>query len=361
MTFPTVEYIEWIAGRPDEAAHDLATTGLRGRHDTPVIGADPPADTEQSVEALLAEAYGVEESSVVVTAGATEANFLALATMIGESDRVVVERPGYEAHWKTPAGLGASVDRFDRTPESEFRLDPDRIAGAVTSETAAVLVSNRHNPSGQLSSTERLERAAKAAGDTPLLVDEVYAPYVRSADSQGGFGGPTAAGLDGVVVTGSLSKFFGYRELRLGWLIADPGLAEAIRSTKIHLGGTSELSRRYGAAVLSGAQQPPHTDDQHDESVPARALYADHADRLSAFLESRSDLSVPGSVQTSYAFPAHERASGSEVADAAADAGVLVVPGRFFGDDDRFRIGLGKSPTEMDAALDALGAVLDGL
>jgi aspartate/methionine/tyrosine aminotransferase len=58
---------------------------------------------------------------------------------------------------------------------------------------------------------------------------------------------------------------------------------------------------------------------------------------------------------------AHERATGDEVTEAALDAGVLVVPGRFFGSPEGFRITLGKRGDEMARGLDVLGEVLDDL
>mgnify|MGYP000536634911 CR=1 FL=1 len=43
----------------------------------------------------------------------------------------------------------------------------------------------------------------------------------------------------------------------------------------------------------------------------------------------------------------------------AWERGLLVVPGRFFDDPERIRVSLGLPPSEMAAALDALGGVLD--
>lgn len=351
MIFPRVEYIEWIAGRPVRATHDLATTGLHGRHDAPIgpNGIQPTGSvTEQRVEGLLAEEYGVDPECVVVTGGATEAYLLAVATCCDRDDRVLVERPGYEPHWKTPAGLVSGVDRFDRRPSTGYTLEPDQIAAATVDSTAAVVLSNRHNPSGRLTDRGTLERAADAAGDATLIVDEVYAPYVRSPRN-GAFGGPTAAGIDGAVVVNSFSKFFGHGDLQIGWLIADPQTAAQARSTAVHFGSPSGVARQHARAILSA---------RDDHVTAARTQFEQHADRLTSFLDEQPALRAPGGVDCSFTVLRHDDMSGKTVASAADEAGVLVVPGRFFGDDERVRIGVAGEQAAMDDALAAFGQVV---
>lgn len=352
MIFPRVKYIEWIAGRPAQATHDLATTGLHGRHESPIgpNGVQPTgSDTDQRVEQLLAEEYGVGPECVVVTGGATEAYLLAVATACDRGDRVLVERPGYEPHWKTPAGLVSGVDRFDRRPATGYTLEPEQIAAATTDATAAVVCSNRHNPSGQLTDQGTLERAADAAGDATLIVDEVYAPYVRSP-RDGAFGGPTAGGINGAVVVNSCSKFFGHGDLQIGWLIADSETAAQARSTAVHFGSPSGVARQHARAILS---------TQNDHGTAARTRFEQHADRLTSFLDEQPSLRAPGTVDCSFTVLRHDHMRGEALAGAADEAGVLVVPGRFFEDSERVRIGVAGEQGAMDDALAAFGAVLE--
>ncbi|MFC7045632.1 hypothetical protein ACFQH6_09650 [Halobacteriaceae archaeon GCM10025711] len=108
--FPSIDYLEWIEGRPRAALYDLGSSDLRGDRafEATVVPdlledlPDPPAGV--SLHTLLATEYGVEPEQVVVTAGATHANFLAAATALqdAEDPRVLVERPGYEPLRRTP-------------------------------------------------------------------------------------------------------------------------------------------------------------------------------------------------------------------------------------------------------------------
>ena len=361
--FPRLEYLEWISGRPEVALYDLASSDLRGDrgHEPEAVPAplegldDPPRGA--TLETQIAGEYGVEPEQVLVTAGATMANVVAAATALGlgpdedaeEKQRVLVEKPSYEPLVKTPAGLGAEVDRVPRG--DRFRLDADRVETALTEWTELVTVTNRHNPSGALADRETLAALADVVSesDARLLVDEVYAPYVTEP-RDGPFGGPTAVGLDDTVVTRSLTKFFGLDDLRIGWLVADREFVERARSVSMHFLGVADTSRALGRRAF-------HNEDHLAER--SRTLLAENTELFEAFLAERDDVEGFLAEGSTFAFLDPVNVDGNELAATAWEEGVLVVPGRFFGDEDRIRVSLGRNPSEIAPALDALGAVLD--
>lgn len=356
--FESIGHLEWMAGRPQAALHDLGTTELRsdrgraGPAVPPPVADRPDPPAGATLHTQLAGVYGVEPERVLVAAGATHANFLAAAAAVDgaedEAPRVLAEKPGYEPLVRTPAALGATVDRFVRP---DCHLDPDRVANALDPATALVSLTNRHNPSGRLADRETLAAVAEAARerDARVLVDEVYAPYVERPVGDGPFGGVTAAGVEGTVVTGSLTKFPGLPELRVGWLVADPAFVEAARRVKRHVPAVSDVSVALARRALHAAD---------DLAADARDLLVENAALLAAFVEDRPD--VDGPADTSFGF-LDCGVDGDRVAEAAWQEGVLVVPGRFFGDSGRVRVSLGRTPEDGAAALTRLGAVLDGL
>ncbi|NIB99383.1 pyridoxal phosphate-dependent aminotransferase [Halobacterium sp. R2-5] len=362
--FPRLDYLEWISGRPEVALYDLASSDLRGDrgHEPeavpgPLEGLDDPPKGA-TVETQIAGAYGVHPDQVLVTAGATLANVVATATALGldpdedsdEKQRVLVEKPAYEPLVETPAALGAEVDRFLRG--DVYRLDVERVENALTEQTELVTVTNRHNPSGSLTERETLADLANVASDAGarLLVDEVYAPYVTE-ERDGPFGGPTAAGLDNTVVTNSLTKFHGLGDLRIGWLVADREFVERARSVSHHFHGAAGTSRALARRAL------------HNEAHLAersRTLLAENTELLESFLAERDDVDGFVADGSTFAFLDPANAGGDELVEAAWDEGVLVVPGRFFDDEERVRVSLGRNPSEVASALDALRGVLDG-
>ncbi|PSQ08161.1 pyridoxal phosphate-dependent aminotransferase [Halobacteriales archaeon QS_6_71_20] len=403
--FPPLAYLRWIEGRPAAADHDLGSSDLRRTADgdpaDPVparlAGLSPPDDDITLRESVAAE-YGLDPSRVLLTAGATHAGFLAAATATDLAreratpvDAVdtartadttdaadaadpttaadpwaLVEAPGYEPLVETPRGAGSRVARF-RRPGPTADLDPERVAAAAADlpgPLAHATVTNRHNPTGGMADRGRLAETAAVVDDHDgyLLVDEVYAPYTVDDDDArtgGGrdgaadaFGGPTAAGQPATVTIGSLTKFHGLGGLKIGWLTGPPAFIERARTVERHVPALSApaaaLARRFFA---------------HRDALVADAR--DHCrwnhDLLAAFLAERDDLSGVVPPGSPFALLEHDRVDGDAVGEAAHDAGVLVVPGRFFGADEGVRVSLGRDPEACAAALDALGAVLDGL
>lgn len=365
--FPAIPYLDWIEGRPEKAAYDLGSSDLRqdGATDDVIpptlVGLAPP-DGDVTLRAQLATTYDVGESNVLVTAGATHANFLAAAAAIdlgGEPNpdetlgpQILVEKPGYQPLVETPGALGARVDRFLRPPEDDYPLDPDRVAHA-TDDVALVSVTNRHNPSGRLTDRETLATLARVVADDGgyLLVDEVYAPFAEMA-GDGPFGGVTAAGLPNTVVTGSLTKFHGLGGLRIGWLVGPESFVQRAKTAMRHVPAVAEPSTALARRAL-----------HHEEtlSMDSRALLRENHERLASFVAERSDLDGTLSDGSTFGCFSHERADGDDVATAAWDQGVLVVPGRFFDHPDAFRLSVGRNPDEMEAGLAILGDVLDSL
>jgi aspartate/methionine/tyrosine aminotransferase len=380
VVFPPIEYLSWIEGRPNAATHDLASSDLRpATHaDGPipeqlVDRSDPPG--EPALDALVADQYDVSPDEILVTGGATHANALALAVTAqglhhdvdAESETstphlgaasdegtttpsVLVEKPGYEPMTATPKGFGARVDRF-RRPEGV--LDAARVESAVGDRTVLVALTDRHNPTGRPADRDALERTAAAAtaNDAHLLVDEVYAPFTTTA-TDGPFGGPSIAGRDGVVVTGSLTKFLGFGGLRIGWLVADPAFVAAAERVSRHLPSLAHPSAELARRALH------HIDALASER--RERIHRNH-DHLAAFAADRDAIAGHVHDGATYALLAHDRLDGDELTARALGEDVLAVPGRFFSRPDAVRVSLGRPTDQATAALEALGAVLDDI
>lgn len=360
--FPSMPYLEWIWGRPAAATYDLGSSDLRTHRadgsvvPAPLDGLAHP-DEPPSVEESIADEYGVDPAQVLVTAGATHANFVAAATAIGLSEAastVLVEKPGYGPLIHTPAGLGARIARFRRRPDDDYDLSAKPVGDAVDDSTALVTVTNRHNPTGRLVGRGRLAELADVAAeaDAHLLVDEVYGPYVREGDEKTAFGGVTAARLPNTVATGSLTKFHGLSGLNIGWIVAPESFVERAKRVFVHVPAVASPSRALARRFFANRDRLVTASRDH--------LRRNH-DLLASFVADRPDLSGPIHDGCTFGLVAHERVDGDRLAEAAWEAGVLVVPGRFFDEPQGVRLSAGRSPDEVAAGLAALGDVLDDL
>ncbi|MFL6111043.1 MAG: aminotransferase class I/II-fold pyridoxal phosphate-dependent enzyme [Catenulispora sp.] len=167
-------------------------------------------------EIIAADGEGLSPDDVLITTGAAGALFIISTALLRPQDHLVVIRPNYATNLETPKAIGCQVTYVDLSFEDGFRVDPERVAAAVTPATKLISVTCPHNPTGTMLSAAELRRLVEIAGERGcrLLVDETYrdlsfAPRLPVAASLG----------DHVISVSSLSKAYGVPGIRSGWLV----------------------------------------------------------------------------------------------------------------------------------------------
>lgn len=274
-------------------------------------------------QAIAAHA-GVDPDCVVMAAGTSFANYLAMATLLNPGDEVLIEHPAYGLLVDAAKYLGAALKRFPRTEESEYVVDPAAIRRVLTAQTKLIVVTNLHNPSSALAPEQVLREVADLARSVgaKLLVDEVYLDAVWENTPRTAFHiGPE------VVVTSSLTKVYGLSGLRCGWILAEPDLAQAMW----------QLNNLFAATPVHPGELLSVTAFQHLDAIRERARRVVEADRavLRDFLPSAPAYGTTAFVNLG-------------IADAEpfltrlrAEYETSAVPGRFFEMPGHIRIGMG--------------------
>ena len=173
----------------------------------------------EATRTLIAAIHpGQEADNVMITTGTSEANFLALASLVNAGDEVVVVMPNYMQVHGVATALGARVREVWLREERAWTIDLDALAAAVNARTRVICVCQPNNPTGQILSqaeTQSIVRIADQHGAW-ILADEVYRGAERSAEESPSFSGRG----ERIVVTGGLSKVYGLPGLRVGWIVA---------------------------------------------------------------------------------------------------------------------------------------------
>ncbi|TLU73233.1 threonine-phosphate decarboxylase [Lichenicoccus roseus] len=199
------------------------STGINP-HPYPLAPIDParlarlPEPEELSrLQAVAARAYGVADPDMVVATPGTQIAISLLPHLLGCS-RAVILSPTYAEHaaaWRhagRPVEAAAGLEAFER--------------GAMLPGTAAVLC-NPNNPDGARS--DRVRLLALAAGlarqGGVLICDEAFLDLEPDMASLG-----TALPHPGLLVLRSFGKTYGLAGIRLGFVLASPGLAGRLRS-----------------------------------------------------------------------------------------------------------------------------------
>lgn len=351
------EYMHWAKTR-SRARFNLATSGLANLQLKELdVSLDDLEITSESgygypplIQALAAR-FKIEPTSVVTAAGTSFANHLALAALIKAGDEVLFEEPGYEPLRATAQYLGADVRPFQRTFANGFAVLPEEIERRMSPRTRLVVLSNFHNPSGVFTGRQALREIAELVrkNDARVLVDEVYLEMLFAEAPE------TAFHLgDQFVVTGSLTKAYGLSGLRCGWILAEPELAQRMwRLNDLFAASPVHAGERLSLVAL---KQLPGIAES------ARKRFHTHRQMLNDFLDGREDLETVRPALGSIMFPRVKGGRCERLCELLREKyETSVVPGRFFGMSDHFRIGTGGDTESFTEGLDRLGEALDEL
>ena len=135
------------------------------------------------------------------------------------------------------------------------RFDAEAVVAAIAERTRVVLLANPNNPTSTALRTAELQRIVDAAPDDCLVVvDEAYHEFVTGADV------PDAIDLFGdrpnVAVLRTLSKAYGLAGLRVGFLVADPDVVDAVNAVRSRSGSTPPPRPRHLPRSTSAARSP---------------------------------------------------------------------------------------------------------
>ncbi|MEL7301199.1 MAG: pyridoxal phosphate-dependent aminotransferase [Pseudomonadota bacterium] len=189
--------------------------------------------------------------SVLITAGAAEANYLALRQLVGPGQKIVTETPGWPQVGVMADAIGAELVSVPRDETAGWALDLDAMAEAAQG-AALIFLTNPNNPTGRMIPTVELEKIVSIAAKNGawLLVDECYAGLE--------WAGPRPASVAGLyekgITTGSVSKALGLQGLRTGWMVSQD--TDAIRDAFILRENSSEIMNIMGEVIAEIAMRP---------------------------------------------------------------------------------------------------------
>ncbi|MCX7289032.1 MAG: pyridoxal phosphate-dependent aminotransferase [Rhodobacterales bacterium] len=295
--------------------------------------------------------------SVLITAGAAEANYLLFRQLLCAGDEIIAEAPGWPQAGVMAKAIGATLVDVPRHETDGWRLDPDAISAAISPRTRMIFLTNPNNPTGRLIPEADL-RALAALADRHgiwLVVDEVYAGLEWAGPRPPSIAGLTPFGI----TTGSVSKALGLQGLRTGWMICQtPGV---IRDAMILRENASEIMNSLGEHIAEVALRP---DRLADALSRARAEALVTLDRLDQFVTNEPRLSWHRPEAGLIGLARVTGIPGETLARSLLGPPwrTFVLPGSAYGQPDHIRLGVGGGPeTRLDEGLRRLQLCLQSL
>ncbi|KAL5338440.1 hypothetical protein BJX70DRAFT_388652 [Aspergillus crustosus] len=329
----------------------------------------------EQLRTTLANLYSVRTptplpaDNILITAGAIQANFLLLYTLIGPGDHVICHYPTYQQLYSVPASLGAEVSLWKSREAEGWKLDLEELKGLIRPNTKLIILNNPQNPTGAIIPQETLDEIVEIARSSSIYIfcDEVYRPLFHSISPMDPEFPSSALslGYERTIATGSMSKAYSLAGIRLGWIASrDRTVIEACASARDY---TTISVSQLDDAVASYALAPSTIHSLLRRNID---LAKTNCAILEKFIESHRwacDWVRPRAGTTAFV---RFNKMGKPVNDVAfcetllERTGVMLVPGSLcFGDGDEFqgyvRTGYACETQVLEEGLAALKSFLE--
>lgn len=327
-----------------EATHDPATYRYPRFSDTLPLRA-AAAD-------YLTRRFGVRlnaDSEVLPLIGAQEGLAHLLLAVTDPGDTLLLPDPCYPPYWGAAAVAGLNVVTLPLTPEGGFL--PDLAAVPENVRPRVLLLNYPNNPTSAVASDAFFREAAAWCRErgTLLVHDHPYAELTF-----GDYRAPSAleAGTAGVVELHSLSKTHHLGGFRVGFAAGDAGAVAALARVKGAVDFHPYLGIQRAAAHALGLP---------DEVGRAGArIFEQRRDALVPALRDLGwEVQTPQASMYAWARVPGLRDSVAFAVRAAEETGVVVSPGRAFGErgEGFVRFALVQPPEVLREAAGKLGTV----
>lgn len=330
-------------GQPDfavpNAIKEAAIAAIRGDKNGYSV-TQGVAELREKLQARVEEAYHHADRRVLVTSGTSGALVLAVLAMINPGDEVIAFDPYFVMYPALVGMAGGKCVIVDTYPD--FRIDPARVAAAITPRTKMILLNSPANPTGAVAGKADVRALAELAAkhNIALVSDEIY----RAFCYDGALASP-AQWNDQTIVVDGLSKTYGVTGWRLGFMHGPSAIIDKLTMLQQYTFVCAPHPLQWAALAALDVDMCEYVSD-----------YRRKRDTIVAGLtEAGYQVTKPGGAF--YAFPQVPEGggSGTEFVARAIDNELLVIPGNIFsGRDTHFRISYAASDATIERGLEVL-------
>ena len=115
------------------------------------------------------------ETEITVTAGATQAIYTAIASIIREDDEVIIFEPAYDCY-EPAIELNGGKPIYIQLSAPNYSINWEEVKKVVNHHTRMIIINSPHNPTGSILTASDLSKLEKITKNTDIIIvsDEVY-------------------------------------------------------------------------------------------------------------------------------------------------------------------------------------------
>ena len=206
----------------------------------------PPLGLEK-LRALVREDLGLTEMVPVITDGAVAGLYHVCRTLCGPGDEFLTTDPTWAWPMSFARAAGAEVVQIPiYGAEHRYRLDPARLAAAITPRTKVIYIVDPNNPLGTSCTEDEIHAITDIArkANAYLIHDCTYRDFAYEHTLAARFY------PERTITVWSFSKWLGFAGLRVGAILANPELMERLANAPPNNLGSNIVAQRGAIAGL---------------------------------------------------------------------------------------------------------------
>jgi len=132
----------------------------------------------EKIAAKTEKLYGAKydpDKEITITAGATQAIYVAISAMIKYNDEVIIFEPAYDSY--LPAILiNKGTPKYVQLNAPDYKINWEQVKKLVNAKTRMIIINTPHNPTGITFSPNDMAQLQKIVANKDIIIisDEVY-------------------------------------------------------------------------------------------------------------------------------------------------------------------------------------------
>ena len=221
-----------------------------------------PDNGAELLTAAIAQRFGVPPEHVAVGCGSVGVA-QQLLEAVGEPGAEILY--GWRSFEAYPILADLAAATSVRVPLRDETHDLPAMADAITARTRLIFVCNPNNPTGTVVHAAELTAFLdRVPPDCLVVLDEAYREYIRDESVPDGVS--LYRDRPNVAVLRTFSKAYGLAGLRIGFMVAHPVVAAAVRSTMVPF----SVNRIAQAAAIASLAAEPELMERVELTVKER-------------------------------------------------------------------------------------------
>ncbi len=291
----------------------------------------------------------IDFENILITNGAKQAIYNLFQVLLDDGDEVIIPSPYWLSYPEMVKLAGGKPVFLQTFAENGFKIEKQNLTSKINARTKFIIINSPNNPTGKVLNEEELNIIAEVLRENKninLISDEIYELILKKNFQHISFAAFAKDLKDRVFTINGFAKGWAMTGWRLGYLVGEKGVIKAC----------STLQSQSTSNVCSFAQRG---------ALAALGIKKEFFDEINLKFDERREILFQGLKKIKgiyikppngafYAFPKLPNKKISSVdfcKRVLEDYGLVVVPGKVFGDDQFIRISCASS-NEM---------ILDGL